>query len=108
MSIEEASKQYISKLQSVIENSYQCRATHRRTVTTRASRDPNWPAQVEVFWLSGHPVAKRCFAWADPINASQIFTVLEIPPVIGAATAIQSALAGHPDRSLPQSDGEVG
>ncbi len=106
MSIEEASKQHISKLQSVIENSYQCRATHRRTVTTRASRDPNWP--VEVFWLSGHPVAKRCFAWADPIRPSQIFAVLDIPPVIGAATAIQSALACHPDRSLPQSDGEVG
>lgn len=86
---------YLDNLRSVIETSYQCRATHRRTIATRASRDPNWPAKVEMFWLTGHATANRCFAWVDPIVPSQTFAVLEIPPVIGAATAIQSALASR-------------
>jgi hypothetical protein len=95
MSIEISSEEYISKLQSVIESSYKCRATYRRTIATRASRDPNWPARVEMFWLTGHATAKRCFAWIDPVTPSQIFAVLEIPPVIGAATAVQAALASR-------------
>ena len=86
------------KLRSFIETSHRCRATHRRTIATRASRDPNWPARVEMFWLSGHPTAQRCFAWVDPISTSQTYAVLEIPPVIGAATAIQSALASRAEQ----------
>src|SRR5215831_8238243 len=92
MSIEESRSQYVTKLRSVVETSHHCRAIHRRSIATRSSRDPKWPAQVEVFLLTGHPTAKRCFAWADPVAPSQIFAVLEIPPVIGAATAVQSVL----------------
>jgi hypothetical protein len=104
MSVEEIRKAYIIKLRSAVEAAHQCRAAHRRTIATRPSRDPKWPSQVEVFWLTGHPTAKRCFAWSDPGEPAQVIAVLEIPPVIGAATAIQAALASKSRNLLPNPD----
>jgi len=56
-----------------------------------------WKGQIEIFWLTGHPVAKRCFAWLEErreegTESKKPVTVLEIPPVIGPATAVRSAL----------------
>jgi hypothetical protein len=55
----------------------------------------------DVFWLTGHPGAKRCFAWLQEAASTEanVITVLEAPPIIGPATAVRAALAGRSGRS---------
>jgi hypothetical protein len=53
-----------------------------------------WDGVVEIFDLSGHPKAKRCCAWSSIENGEpQYTTVLEIPPVDSAETAVKVAIA---------------
>jgi hypothetical protein len=53
-----------------------------------------WDGVVEVFNLTGHPQAKRCYAWTF-INdvVTHYVTVLELPPVTCACTAVRAAIA---------------
>jgi hypothetical protein len=52
-----------------------------------------WRGDVEVFDLTGHPKAKRAYAWSHlegPNDQSERFVaVLEIPPVESAEKAVQ-------------------
>ena len=54
-----------------------------------------WRGVVEVFDLSGHPKAKRAYGWSHrdgPDDKDERFvTVLELPPVDSAKTAVQVA-----------------
>ena len=92
-------QEYLGRLQAGIEKLHNCRATYRRMVLVQEVIKGRtlWKGEVEVFWLTGHPQAKRCFAWANPEwvddDGKQFAAVLEIPPVIGPATAVKSALA---------------
>src|SRR5580658_8752950 len=53
-----------------------------------------WEGVVESFALTGHPKAKRCYAWSYQDNGeTQYVNVLEIPPVISPKTAVQAAIA---------------
>ena len=53
-----------------------------------------WEGIVEVYNISGHPKAKRCYAWGyDEGGETQYVTVLEIPPVDSAETAVKVAIA---------------
>jgi len=56
-----------------------------------------WEGEVAIFLLDGHPRAKRCYAWGVPSDdeaaSREIITVLELPPVVSAETAVKSALA---------------
>jgi hypothetical protein len=104
----EEKKRRIARLQAIIQTSYSCKATYRRTVPVQEPLPDGieWKGDVEVFWLTGHPGAKRCFAWLqeeDPSKDPTVITVLEAPPVIGPATAVRAALAGRRDRSGAQS-----
>ena len=51
-----------------------------------------WRGEVEVFDLTGHPRAKRCYAWIHREEKNdageRIVAVLEIPPVVSAETAV--------------------
>lgn len=92
-------QQYLAKLQKAVQQAHGCEATHRRSVTVHETLRGKtlWKGTVEIFWLTGHPKAKRCYVWA---NASEkgpekIETVLELPPVIGAATAVRSVLSSR-------------
>jgi hypothetical protein len=91
-------KEYIARLRGVIETSHHCKATHRRTVivqepVSKSSRST--ARQVEIFWLIDHPASKRCFAWVESLGRTdgKIITILEIPPVIGPATAVKCAIS---------------
>ena len=91
-------QEYISRLRGVIETSHHCKATHRRTVTVQEAvpkSSKSSARQVEIFWLTGHPESKRCFAWVESAGRTdgKIVTILEIPPFIGPATAVKSALS---------------
>jgi hypothetical protein len=53
-----------------------------------------WDGVVEIFDLTGHSKAKRCYAWSYLKNDEpQYTTVLEIPPVNSAETAVKVAIA---------------
>ena len=90
---------YLKRLQLAIQDLYQCKATYRRTVTVHEVLEGNkaWNGDVEIFWLNGHPGAKRCFAWSQQEGPSQehIVAILEKPPVIGPATAVRALLTGN-------------
>ena len=91
-------QEYIARLRGIIENSHDCKATHRRTVIVQepiSKSSKSTARQVEIFWLTDHPVSKRCFAWVESLGRTdaKIITVLEIPPVIGPATAVKSAIS---------------
>ena len=49
---------------------------------------------VETFEVAGHPKAKRCHAWSfEEGGETQYVTVLELPPVDSAETAVNVAIA---------------
>ena len=56
-----------------------------------------WDGVVEVFELNGHSRAKRCYGWSyvDDDGERQYTTVLEIPPVDSAETAVKIAIAAQ-------------
>ena len=55
-----------------------------------------WQGKVEVFDLTGHPKAKRAYGWShlDGKNDEEerFVTVLEIPPVESALTAVRVSI----------------
>ena len=89
----------LGQLQAAIEELHKCGATHRRTVPVHEvfKGKTLWKGLVEVFWLTGHPRAKRCYAWynCDELDEDtpRYVIVLEVPPVIGPATAVKAAIA---------------
>jgi hypothetical protein len=53
-----------------------------------------WDGVVETFNIKGHPKAKRCYVWSFVENGeTQYTTVLEIPPVDSARSAVKMAIA---------------
>jgi hypothetical protein len=52
-----------------------------------------WDRIVEAFEPTGHPHAKRCYAWSYMDKSEpQYVTVLEIPSVDSAETAVKIAI----------------
>lgn len=92
-----ANKDYLKRLQLAIQELHKCKATHRRTVRVHEVIEDKqfYDGDVEVFWLTDHPSAKRCFAWSQQEDSDKshehIIAILEIPPVIGPATAVRVA-----------------
>jgi hypothetical protein len=58
-----------------------------------------WEGDVEVFSVSGHPKAKKAYAWSHPENADGIgerfVAVLEIPPVVSPITAVRASIVAE-------------
>jgi hypothetical protein len=55
-----------------------------------------WEGVVEVFSISDHPKAKRCYARSHlDKGETQFTTVLEIPPVVSPETAVKAAIASR-------------
>jgi hypothetical protein len=56
-----------------------------------------WGGEVEVFDVTGHPEAKRVYAWGHPNDENpmrlDVTAVLEIPPVDSPQTAVKIAIA---------------
>jgi hypothetical protein len=51
-----------------------------------------WQGDVEVFALTGHPKANRCYGWTYG-EPEQFITILELPPVDSAAAAVKVGVA---------------
>lgn len=90
---------YVSELGATIRRLHHCEASHTRTERVKIEGGGRvlWDGRVDVFALLGHPDALRCYAWGDPdVGGGWIVTtVLAIPPVISAETAVLAALAAR-------------
>jgi hypothetical protein len=88
-------KVYIGWLRETFKKLHGCEAKHVETVPVieRWKGKTVWEGDVEVFDLTGHPKAKRGYAWAyNKKKGSDTIAVLELPPVISPKTAVQAAI----------------
>jgi hypothetical protein len=89
---------YIAELQAAILNLHGCKATYLETVPVIETfqGETIWQGEVEVFELTGHPKAKRAYAWGhvtgDNDQARRYVTVLELPPVDSPQTAVKAGI----------------
>ena len=63
-----------------------------------------WRGWDEVFDLHGHPEAKRYYAWSHldgpKDERTRYVTILEIPPVESAKTAVQASIMADGKRAV--------
>ena len=87
-------KQYIERLQMVIRQLHGCDAAHIATVPVHEQFNGKtvWQGNVEVFALTGHHKAKRCYGWTYG-EPEQFITILELPPVDSATAAVKVGVA---------------
>ena len=86
----------IAKIKDAIEVMHKCTARHvaSEPVIELFNGEVAWDGVVETFELRGHPKAMRCHAWSYEENGeTQYVTVLELPPVDSAETAVKVAIA---------------
>jgi hypothetical protein len=90
---------YQEKLRQAISKVHGSDAVHVATVPVRKSDDDvRWEGNVEVFDLLSHPTAKRSYAWGYPVGEvepSNIFAILEVPPIDSAEKAVKVAMGGR-------------
>ena len=91
----ESKTDYLAKLQTAVQHLHNCAAVWCETVPVHEvfKGQTVWKGDVEVFDLTGHPKAKRCYAWSHLDGANdertRFVAVLEIPPVVSADTAVR-------------------
>lgn len=89
--------EYIPELRATIRRLHRCEASHTRTEAVKEIINGHvlWEGKVEVFALLGHDSALRCYAWGDMDGEGRwaVTTVLAIPPVVSASTAVLAAVA---------------
>ena len=89
---------YIEMLQRAVEQAHGCKAEHDRTAHVEEvfQGQMAWVGDVEVFLLTGHPRAKRGYAWGhamrDTGNEVRVVTVLGVPPVDSPRKAVQVSI----------------
>ena len=90
-------------LKVAIESQHGCKATfvHEMPVVETWQGKTVWEGVVSVFDLTGHPQAKRAYAWSEPIGGStkrRFFAVLHVPPVDSALTAVKASIVDRQRR----------
>jgi len=87
-------KKYIERLQMVIQQLHNCGTTWCESVPVKEVFKGKiiWQGDVEVFDLTAHPKAKRCYGWSYG-EPEQFITILELPPVDSAAAAVKVGVA---------------
>jgi hypothetical protein len=85
---------YIARLQVTVSQLHNCGALWRETVHVKEEYKGQtiWEGDVEIFDLNGHPKAKRCYGWTYG-EPEQFITILELPPVNSAETAVKVGVA---------------
>src|SRR5205814_1505639 len=87
-----APMEYLAELRDTIRRVHRCDASHSRTESVKqvVNGQVMWDGKVEVFALLGHDRALRCYAWGQVTDEGkwEVTTVLAIPPVISASTAV--------------------
>src|ERR1035441_9094744 len=85
---------YSERLKSVILHLHACQASCLESVPVHEvfRGKTVWKGDVEVYALTGHPKAKRCYGWSYG-EPEQFITILELPPVDSAAAAVKVGAA---------------
>lgn len=91
--------EYLAELQATIQRLHKCEASHTRTEAVReiVNGQVLWAGNVEVFAILGHDHALRCYAWGHLHDDGkwEVTTVLAIPPVVSAESAVVAAFVAR-------------
>ena len=84
-------------LREAVESMHHCSARLAQSVPVSETFNGTavWEGVVHVFDLTGHPTAKRAYAWSSPIEGSdkpRFFAVLHQPPVMSPLDAVRAAI----------------
>jgi hypothetical protein len=87
---------YKDELKDVIRRVHDLDVEHVETVPVRETFQGQtvWEGEVEVFNVRGHPIAKRCYAWAYEKDGGgkRFIAVLDLPPVDSPVAAVRAAI----------------
>src|SRR5216683_817204 len=88
-------------LKLAVESQHGCKAAVSQSVPIKETFGGKtvWEGVVYVFSLTGHPTAKRAYAWSSPIEGSdkrRFFAVLHQTPVTSPVEAVRAAISGGP------------
>lgn len=89
-----ASPDYIERLKQVIFHLHGTDSKHVESVPVHEVFQGKtvWHGNVEVFDLTSHPKAKRCYGWTYG-EPEEFITILEIPPVDSPERAVKVGVA---------------
>jgi hypothetical protein len=88
----------IEDLRLAVETMHRCKAAHEAStpIVETFRKQTVWEGVVESFALTGHPKAKRCYAWSfQDKGETRYVTALEIPPVESPITAVRASIAAE-------------
>jgi hypothetical protein len=89
---------YLARVKVTVSQLHNCGAVWRETVPVHEifQGQTVWQGEVEVFDLTGHPKAKRAYAWShregENDEGERFVTVLEVPPVDSPVTAVRASI----------------
>lgn len=95
---------YLERLQLAVEHLHKCKPVHSATVPVHEvfRGQTVWQRDVEVFDLTGHPKAKRAYAWSHlqgkNDQGERFVAVLEIPPVKSSQEAVRVQIVKYSKR----------
>ena len=93
-----ANEDYIERLKQVIFHLHKSDSRHLESVPVHEvfRGQTVWRGVVEVFALTKHPKAQRCYAWSHRAGKDdkdeRFVAVLEAPPVDSAQKAVRAAI----------------
>lgn len=90
----------IDQIRQAVESQHGGTATFAQSVPVKETfgGETVWEGVVHVFDLTGHPTAKRAYAWSSPIEGSdkrRFFAVLHLPPVTSPVEAVRAAIVAE-------------
>lgn len=92
-------------LQEAIKNMHGCASTWIESVPVHEEFNGQtvWDGEVQVYELTGHPQAKRAYAWSHATTGTRrrFYAVLGIGPVVDAVTAVRAAIVADYKRGAP-------
>lgn len=90
---------YLDNIRGAIRLIHGCDSKHVTTTPVKEifKGQVAWEGEVETYDLTGHPKAKRAYAWGYPNGKGglEVVAVLEIPPVESPVTAVRAAIAAQ-------------
>jgi hypothetical protein len=98
-----ANKEYIERLKQVIFHLHKSGANHVGSVPVEEVFQGKtlWKGDVEVFELTEHPKAKRCYGWTYG-EPEEFITILELPPVTDAQSAVKVGVSYQIKKARPE------
>jgi len=89
----------IKALIEAIHNLHGCKASWLESVPVKETfqGETAWEGEVQVFSLSGHPTASRCYAWSHETEHGKrkFFAVLHQGPVHSPQAAVRAAIVAE-------------